>query len=207
MDTAIVHALNAYLHGHDAVEDPALTYASAAEALFAGGLILAFVLAAGPLRLAVRRAVVAAGISAGAALALGNVVAHLVDRPRPFVAHPLSVHLFAAHPADSGFPSDHATASFAIAVALLLRDRRWGLPVLGCSIVLAVARVALGLHYPTDVLAGAALGAAVALVLWLPPARTRLDALADGAGALLDGAARAVVRRGAGPARAVADPA
>jgi undecaprenyl-diphosphatase len=195
MDTSIVHTLNAFLAGHDAIEDPTLVYARAAELLFLGGLVLAFVAAAGSLRREVRRSVVAAGLSAGAALALGQLLSHVVDRPRPFVAHPLTVHLFAAHPPDPGFPSDHATASFAIAAALLLRDRRWGLPVLGGAVVLAAARVALGLHYPTDVLAGATLGALVALALWAPPARRRLDALADATGALLDVAARALTGR------------
>ena len=64
------------------------------------------------------------------------------------------MHLFAAHAADAGFPSDHATAAFAIAVALLLRSRTWGAIALVAATVLAVTRVAMGIHYPTDVLAG-----------------------------------------------------
>jgi undecaprenyl-diphosphatase len=96
------------------------------------------------------------------------------------------VHLFAAHAADPGFPSDHATAAFAIAVALLLRDRRWGVPVLLAAAVLAVARVGGGVHYPSDVAAGALLGALVAVALWRPPARELLHRLADACAALLD---------------------
>jgi undecaprenyl-diphosphatase len=99
------------------------------------------------------------------ALACAQLLSRIVDRPRPFVADPGGVHLFARHAADAGFPSDHATAAFAIATALLLHDRRLGAIVLAAAALLAAGRVALGVHYPSDVLAGAALGAAVALAL------------------------------------------
>lgn len=134
-----------------------------------------------------RRVAVAAAASTAVALAIGAVLSHLVDRARPFVADPGGVHQFGHHAADAGFPSDHATASFAIATAILLRNRRWGLVALVLATLLALTRVAIGVHYPSDVLAGAALGAATALALYRPPIRARLHALADFAGRLLDG--------------------
>lgn len=187
MDLSLLHALNRMFAHHDGLEDPLVAYANASEIAFLGLLIAAFVLAGwwGE-RTAVRRAVVAAGLSAGLALAVAQVIARLADRPRPFVAHPGSVHLFSAHAADSGFPSDHATAAFAIAVALVLRFRLVGLGALVAATVLAVTRVAMGVHYPTDVLAGAALGSACALVLHLPAVRAPLHRLADGSGRVLD---------------------
>jgi len=121
------------------------------------------------------------------------VVTRLVDRPRPFVADPGRVHLFARHAADPGFPSDHATAAFAIAVAILLRSRRAGLVVLAAAAILAAARVGMGVHYPTDVLGGAALGAACALLLWPEPVRARVDGLADAVGRVWDGLLQRVV--------------
>jgi undecaprenyl-diphosphatase len=202
MDLSLLHGLNRLFFHHDALEDPLVAYANASEAVFLALLVLAFLLA-GRLRetVAVRRAVVAAGLSAGLGLAVGQVIARLVDRPRPFVAHPGSVHLFAAHAADAGFPSDHATASFAIAVALLLRFRAVGLAALAAAAVLSLTRVAMGVHYPSDVLAGAALGAACALVLHLPAVRAQLHRLADGSGALLDAVLRGTFGR-LGPRRA-----
>ncbi|MEA2129734.1 MAG: hypothetical protein QOJ85_2625 [Solirubrobacteraceae bacterium] len=134
-----------------------------------------------------RRAGVAAGIGAGVALACAQVISRIADRPRPFVAHPGSVHLFARHAADAGFPSDHATAAFAIATAVALRNRRCGAVVLALAAVLAAGRVALGVHYPSDVLAGAALGAAVSLALYAPVARRRIDRLAGWVGRCLGG--------------------
>ena len=128
----------------------------------------------------------AAAASAAAALAIGAALSHLVDRARPFVADPGGVHQFTRHAADAGFPSDHATASFAIATAIVLRNRRWGIVALVLATLLALTRVAIGVHYPSDVLAGAALGSATALALYWPPIRRRQHALADRCGALLD---------------------
>ena len=178
----MLHALNDFLFRHDAVEDPLLFYVNASEALFIATLAIVFLVAHGQRFASWRRAVVAAGLSAGLGLAVGKVISELVDRARPFVSDPHGVHLFSSHVADAGFPSDHATAAFAIAVAILLRKRGWGLVALAAATVLSVGRVAIGVHFPSDVLAGAALGAAAALVLWIVPVRARVDALADWAG-------------------------
>jgi undecaprenyl-diphosphatase len=194
MDWSLLHALNDFMAAHDGVEDPLLFYVEISEALFAATLVAVFLLARGTRHAAWRRATVAALLSAGVALAIGKVVSELVDRARPFVADPHGVHLFSAHAADPGFPSDHATAAFAIATAIVLRKRGWGIAALVAATVLSLGRVALGVHFPSDVLAGAALGAAVAIGLWWAPLRTRIDTLADFLGArwdrLLDGGAR-----------------
>jgi undecaprenyl-diphosphatase len=186
MDASTVHLLNAFLVHHDAVEDPLVAYVGAAEIVFLALLAGLFLLSRGLQRQSARRGAVAAGLSAAVALAIGQVLSALVHRPRPFVADPSAVHLFARHAADAGFPSDHATASFAIAVAILLRSRRWGYLALAMAIVLSVGRVAMGFHYPTDVIAGAALGSATAIALYAPPVRRPLHELADRAGAIWD---------------------
>src|SRR3954452_25189631 len=165
MDWSILQTLNGFLFHHDAVEDPLLRFIEASEVLLAGTLLLVFVAARGPGLAAWRRASVAAVLSAGFALSIGKVISELVDRARPFVAHHGEVHLFSHHAPDPSFPSDHATAAFAIAVAILLRKRAWGIVVLLMAGLLSVGRVAVGVHYPSDVLAGAALGAAAALAL------------------------------------------
>jgi undecaprenyl-diphosphatase len=195
VDNAVLHALNGFFFHHDVVEDTVVTYVNAAELLFLGALLVAFSLVRGPARRGARRAVVAAGLSAGLALGLAQLISHAVDRPRPFVADPSGVHLFTHHVADPGFPSDHATAAFAIAVAILLRDRRWGAIALVFACVLAVGRVAMGVHYPSDVLGGAVLGAACALILWAAPVRRALNRLADLTGGLLDRFVGAIVAR------------
>lgn len=194
MDWSLLHALNDFMYRHDAVEDPLLFYVNASEALFIATLAIVFLAARGAAHTAWRRASLVAVLSAGLGLAVGKVISELVDRARPFVADPHGVHLFTAHAADPGFPSDHATAAFAIAAAIFLRKRGWGIAALAAATVLSVGRVALGVHYPSDVLAGAALGSAAALVLWLPPLRSRIDRLADWIGTRWD----RLVERGAG---------
>jgi undecaprenyl-diphosphatase len=184
VDSNILHTLNDFLYHHDAVEDPLVFYIGISEALFAATLAIICLAANGPRFASWRRTAVAAGLSAALGLAVGSLIAQFVDRARPFVSDPGSVHLFAAHSADAGFPSDHATAAFAIAVAIVLRKRDLGIFALLAASVLSVGRVAIGVHYPSDVIAGAALGAAAALALWIPPLRTRVDALADFAGGL-----------------------
>lgn len=186
VDWSVLHALNDFMFRHDGVEDPLLFYVNASEALFVATLALVFLAARGATHAAWRRASVAAVLSAGLGLFAAKVIAELVDRARPFVADPHGVHLFSGHAADPGFPSDHATAAFAIAVAILLRKRGWGVAALVAATVLALGRVALGVHYPSDVLAGAAFGSAAALILWAPPLRSRIDRLADAAGTRWD---------------------
>jgi undecaprenyl-diphosphatase len=195
MDWSLTHTLNHFLAAHDGLEDPLVAYVNAAELLFAGVLAGLFLLARGPSRRGARRLAAAAVGSAAFALLVAQVVSRLVDRPRPFVAHAGAVHMFAAHAADSGFPSDHATAGFAIATAVLLRDRRWGAVVMALAVVLAVGRVAMGVHYPTDVLAGAVLGSACALLLWLPALRRLVHRVADAVGGVADSLTGIVVAR------------
>src|SRR3954452_520166 len=195
MDWALTPTLNHFLAAHDGLEDPLVAYVNAAELLFAAVLAALFVLARGLEHRGARRLAAAAGGSAAFALLVAQVVSHLVVRPRPFVAHAGAVHVFAAHAADSGFPSDHATAAFAIATAVLLRDRRWGAVVMALAVVLAVGRVAMGVHYPTDVLAGAVLGSACALVLWLPALRRLVHRVADTVGGAADAVTGVVVAR------------
>jgi undecaprenyl-diphosphatase len=184
MDTSLLHALNGLAFRHDGFEDPLSLYVGASQALFVALLVLLVLVDRGTGWR--RRAAIAAGLGAGLALGGAQIISRVVDRPRPFVADPRGVHVFARHAADASFPSDHATAAFAIAIAVLLRDRRWGLVVLALAAVLAAGRVALGVHYPSDVLGGAVLGGAVSLLLYAPGIRRRLDRLAAGVGRLVD---------------------
>jgi undecaprenyl-diphosphatase len=197
VDWSIVHSLNGFLYHHDPIEDPLLAYVQAAEALYFLLLVVLVLFARHERFAPVRRAAVAAGLSAGLGLLIVKVITEFYDRARPFVAHRGAVHLFARHAADASFPSDHATASMAIAVAFLLRRRFfWGALTLFFAVILDFGRVAAGFHYPTDVLGGAAIGALAALLLWAPPLRRRIDALSDFIGGLWDRALDVVLKRG-----------
>jgi undecaprenyl-diphosphatase len=196
MDWSIVHSLNGFLYRNDPIEDPLLAYVQAAEALYFLLLVVLVLFARRERFAPVRRAAVAAGLSAGLGLLIVKIITEFYDRARPFVAHPGVVHLFIRHAADASFPSDHATASMAIAVAFLLRKRFfWGVLTIVFAAILDFGRVAAGFHYPTDVLAGAAIGALTALLLWAPPLRRRIDALSDFLGGWWDRIVDAVLKR------------
>lgn len=123
----------------------------------------------------------AALIAAALALGVNQILGRIWNRPRPFVAHPGSVHVLIAHARDGSFPSDHASAGFAIAVTLVLIHRRWGTLAIAGAVVMCVARVFDGVHYPGDVLAGAMIGTVVAwgVIRWgaqpLEALQRRLD--------------------------------
>ena len=196
MDWSTVHSLNGFLAHHDVIEDPLITYIQAAEALFLLLLVVMIVFARHERLAPLRRAAVAAALSAGLGLLVVKLITEFYDRARPFVAHPGVLHLFAKHAADAGFPSDHATASMAIAVAFLLRRQfGWGALTFVCAVILDFGRVAAGFHYPSDVLGGAALGALAALALWAPPLRRWIDALSDFVGGWWDRILDAVLAR------------
>ena len=79
-------------------------------------------------------------------------------RDRPFVSHDLNGLFY--EPTDSSFPANAAGVGFAIATAVFMRHRRLGLAMYGLAFLWAFGRVYAGVHYPTDILGGAALGAA-----------------------------------------------
>ncbi|MGH7776238.1 MAG: phosphatase PAP2 family protein [Candidatus Dormibacterales bacterium] len=114
-----------------------------------------------------RRGAIAAGMALILALIVNAVVAAIWVRPRPFVAHPATVHLILLHGRDASFPSDHAAMTFAVATVLVLLHRRLGLLAFLAAAAVCYARVYVGDHYPGDVLGGAAVGAACGLVLGL----------------------------------------
>ena len=94
-----------------------------------------------------------------AADALSFLVKDATHRTRPFMAHPQIEPLYVVH--SSSFPAGHAATACAGAVllsSLRLRLAPWFLLL---AAAIGFSRVYVGVHYPTDVLAGAALGAAV----------------------------------------------
>jgi undecaprenyl-diphosphatase len=134
-------------------------------------------------RLERRIGAVMATAAGGVALLLVQPIANAVDRSRPFVAHPHS-ELLVSHARDAGFPSDHATGAFAMAMALWLYDRTIGAICFVLAAIVAFARVYVGVHYPSDVVAGALIGMAVALIFYFTPLRRVIVRIAGACSAL-----------------------
>ena len=134
-----------------------------------------------------RDGAVLATAAAGLALLINQPIAHLVDRTRPFLAHPAHAHLLISQSHDPSFPSDHATGAFALAFGIWIYDRTIGAFILVLAAIVAFARVYVGTHYPGDVVGGALIGIAVASALYLiGPTRRLLEAVARIAGDLWD---------------------
>lgn len=112
-----------------------------------------------------RFAVYTAVASTAIALLITMIIQHLYTHPRPFVARN-DVVLLVNHSADPSFPSEHATAAFAMATGLALYRPRFGILLLLLATLTAFARVFVGIHYPGDVAGGAAIGVAAAALIW-----------------------------------------
>lgn len=113
--------------------------------------------------LCVKRKYRAAGVAVLAALLADVLLCNalikpLVRRIRPYEIN-TAVQLLIARPSDYSFPSGHTAASFAAASALLFAGkRRLAVGAFVLAVVIAFSRLYLYVHFPTDVLAGAALG-------------------------------------------------
>jgi undecaprenyl-diphosphatase len=109
-----------------------------------------------------RRRLPVAFAAAAAAMGVASLVVHVLklafDRDRPPVADP-DVGSLVAIPGNPSFPSGHSATAFAAATAVAIlcpRMRPWAL---GIAAAVALSRVYLRVHFPLDVLVGAALGA------------------------------------------------
>lgn len=102
------------------------------------------------------------GIMVGAALVFGLIICNLILKPSIARIRPYEVvegiNLLISKETDFSFPSGHTAASFEAATVLMIRDRRFGIPALILAALIAFSRLYLYMHYPTDVLAGIAVG-------------------------------------------------
>ncbi len=111
-----------------------------------------------------RHAAYEAAWAAMVALLLALTIEHFVGRPRPFLVFP-EIHLLIPPPRTGSFPSSHSSVAFALAFAFLSGDKRRGMLALAMACLVAFGRVAVGVHYPSDVIAGIGVGLLAFLVV------------------------------------------
>ncbi|WP_461118953.1 phosphatase PAP2 family protein [Saccharothrix stipae] len=155
-------------------------------------LVVAGVLAArkGVTRRAALRGVAAIG---GASFSASLVAKRLFPRRRPAAELLLTPRRLTRRPTSSSFPSGHAASAAAFTTALAMESPALAAAVAPVAAAVAYSRVHTGVHWPSDVAAGAAIGVGAALLTrrWWPLGRTEpasarehraLDALVDGEG-------------------------
>ncbi len=115
-----------------------------------------------------------------------SLIKELVSRARPCreiggVPIVQGIHMLVDCGAGKSFPSSHAVNNFAVATLFSTYYRRWHWWFFGWASLVALSRVAVGVHYPSDILGGAAIGVCVALAvifLWTETARRFFPRLA-----------------------------
>lgn len=108
------------------------------------------------------------GLSMGIALALGFLfgnmaIKNIVARTRPY-EYNSEITLLVSKLSDYSFPSGHTLASFEAATCIFIRYKKWGVAALVLAVLIALSRLYLYVHFPTDVLAGMVMGIIFAIV-------------------------------------------
>lgn len=107
------------------------------------------------------------GITCALALASEAIIVvilkNTVRRSRPIWLDP-TVQMLVKIPKDYSFPSGHSAASFSVAVSIFLYKKRWGIAAIILAALIAISRMYLFVHFPTDVIVGTLIGISMALI-------------------------------------------
>jgi undecaprenyl-diphosphatase len=142
-----------------------VAYAAYGVVLF-GLLLVTALLAARRTRARTLAAAAWAAVATLLAVAINQPIGSAIAEGRPY-AHFPHLLVLATRTSDFSFPSDHAVMAGAAATGLLIVSRKLGLVAAVLAVLMALSRVYIAAHYPWDVVAGLALGAAVAGLGWL----------------------------------------
>ena len=107
------------------------------------------------------------GVSLGLSIGLSYGLKYIVNRPRPYITHPGYINNLATEGSPS-FPSTHTTIAFSVATSLTLMYPKWyvAVPSYMWAASVGYSRMNIGVHYPSDVLTGALLGAGSAYLTY-----------------------------------------
>lgn len=109
-----------------------------------------------------------AGLSGIVALMINVVIGHIWFRPRPFTVFQKGTFTqLIPHSHDGSFPSDHTAGSFGFAAGSWGYNVKWiSWTFTVVAVIVMFARVYVGVHYPTDVIAGMVIGVIASKITW-----------------------------------------
>jgi len=87
---------------------------------------------------------------------IAEIIRFFWERPRPFIGN--QVNLLLSHGATSSFPSGHAAFFFALSAVIYFYNKKAGIFFFLASFLISISRVFCGIHWPSDILAGAIIG-------------------------------------------------
>jgi membrane-associated phospholipid phosphatase len=153
--------------GRNTSLDPACKFLSNSDAVFCIGIPL--ILAGNGYfthdSIAFRKALVV-GSTLATASVITNILKYSINRKRPFVSYPdIEKESGGGSPS---FPSGHTSSAFSLATSLSLNYPEWYviIPSYAWAGAVGYSRMHLGVHYPSDVLAGALIGSGSAWLCW-----------------------------------------
>jgi len=97
-------------------------------------------------------------------LVFKKIMSLIYFRIRPFGALPDINKLIEKSVTETSFPSGHTIVSFVLAFSILFINRKWGIVFIILAFLVALSRIIVGVHYPTDILAGIATALLLSLI-------------------------------------------
>ncbi|MCC2112755.1 MAG: phosphatase PAP2 family protein [Hyphomicrobiales bacterium] len=138
-------------------------------------------------------------IAVGGSGLLSVTLKYVIGRPRPKLMESIGafdITPFTLDAAHASFPSGHATTAGAFAVAMALFAPRWRAALVVLAVVVAMSRVMIGVHFPSDVMAGLLIGALIAHRTAVAAAQRRMVFEVDGDGTIKARGMRALAASG-----------
>lgn len=132
--------------------------------VLSGGLIVYFFIT--NKKISALRLIGLSFLSAIIAWFIASLYKYNFPSPRPFEVYENLKPLFITYRGDS-FPSGHATYMGALATGVFLQNKKLGFIFIIGALLVAIARVLAGVHWPVDIVVGLIFGAGVSIVAWL----------------------------------------
>jgi undecaprenyl-diphosphatase len=166
-DLSVYHFVN-HFAGHHQVVDAVMKFVAKDALEIYAVLFIAAWFALPKAEENKRHALVVSFCSGVLALLINLVISHIWFRPRPFTVLPKGTYTqLIPHTPDASFPSDHTCGAYAFASGAWGRTAKWvSLEFTIVAVVTMVARVYVGVHWPTDVLASLLVGVLAGWIMW-----------------------------------------